>query len=363
MSARRIATLAPIAMAALALVLWTAGADAHDQPFTAVDARLAPGRLALELTVHRVDAAGVLGVATSESLMVPAFLHERDRRLAARLAPRLEVVADGTPLVLRWRGSAIRAERRAITLSFDALCTRRPGRLRIGARLFPDDPQHETFLDVWDGSRLLRQDVLTAQRPVTDVFTAGPQGLLAVCLTFVPAGIHHILIGPDHILFLIGLLLLGGSWGRILKIATGFTVAHSITLALAALALVQPPTRVIEPAIALSVALVGLDNLRGGAARDRRALLAFGFGLIHGFGFAGVLREFGLPHEALGCSLFAFNVGVELGQALVIAAVLPVLSLLRSRAPQLAPRLVTAGSWGVVLAGGGWLVQRLLVPV
>jgi len=100
----------------------------------------------------------------------------------------------------------------------------------------------------------------------------------------------------------------------------------------------------------------------GMPAGSVRALLAFGFGLVHGFGFAGVLREFGLPHEALGWSLFSFNVGVELGQALVIAAVLPVLGLLRARAPQLAPRVVAAGSWGVVLAGGGWLVQRLLVP-
>jgi hydrogenase/urease accessory protein HupE len=362
MSARRVAVLAPAALAALALVLCAAAARAHDQPFSEVDVRLAPGRVALELTVHRVDAAGVLGVATPESLLVPTFLHERDGRLAALLAPRLALAADGVPLALRWRGSAIRAERRAITLRFDAPCPHRPGRLGVGARLFPDDPQHETFANVYDGDRLLRQEVLTARRPATEVFTAGPAGVLAVCLTFVPAGIHHILIGPDHILFLIGLLLLGGGWRRVLKIATGFTVAHSITLALAALELVQPPARLIEPAIALSVALVGLDNLRGQGRRDRRALLAFGFGLIHGFGFAGVLREFGLPHEALGWSLFAFNAGVELGQALVIAVVLPVLGVLRSRAPRLAPRIVTAGSWGVVLAGGGWLVQRLLLP-
>jgi hydrogenase/urease accessory protein HupE len=348
--------------ALVALVLAPAPASAHDQPFSAADVRLAPGRVALELTVHPVDAAALLKTATPESLRAPSFLHRHDAPLAAQLGPRVAISADGTPLVLRWRGSEIRAERHAIVLRFDASCPRRPGRLRVGARLFPEDPQHETFLNVFDGDRLLRQDVLTADRPAADVFTAGPAGVLAVLLVFVPAGIHHILIGPDHILFLIGLLLLGGTWQRVLKIATGFTIAHSITLALAALGLFQPPARVIEPAIALSVALVGLDNLREHRGRDRRALLAFAFGFIHGFGFASVLRETGLPQEALGWSLLGFNVGVELGQALVIAAVLPLLSLLRSRAPRWAPRLVTAGSWGVILAGGGWLVQRILVP-
>ena len=257
--------LAPAALAALALVLCAAAARAHDQPFSEVDVRLAPGRVALELTVHRVDAAGVLGVATPESLLVPTFLHERDGRLAALLAPRLALAADGVPLALRWRGSAIRAERRAITLRFDAPCPHRPGRLGVGARLFPTirstrpSPTSTTATGCCGGRCSPRDG------PPPRCSPPARRGVLAVCLTFVPAGIHHILIGPDHILFLIGLLLLGGGWRRVLKIATGFTVAHSITLALAALELVQPPARLIEPAIALSVALVGLDNLRGQA--------------------------------------------------------------------------------------------------
>src|SRR5438876_1102202 len=106
--------------------------------------------------------------------------------------------------------------------------------------------------------------------------------MLAVAWRFIAAGIHHIYMGPDHILFVAGLLLLGGSIGRLLKIVTGFTVAHSITLALATFGIVHPPARVVEPLIALSIVFVGVENLRelrarSGHARDRRALLAFVF--------------------------------------------------------------------------------------
>ena len=351
-------------LAALGLTAMATPARAHDQPLSDAYLALVPGRLEVSLSVHRADAARALAIAAPESLMVPAVLRRLDARLAAQLAPRLRIEADGRLLTLVFQGSAVRAERSSIQLRFVADCPHRPGRLTVQARLFPEDPQHQTFVSVYDGGRLLRDDVLSAERTTTTIFTTGPAGVLAVLATFVPAGIHHILIGPDHILFLIGLLLLGGGFGRVLRIATGFTLAHSITLALAALGLVTPPARLIEPAIALSVALVGLDNLRAGSRRrDRRALLAFAFGLVHGFGFAGVLRELGLPREALGWSLFAFNLGVEAGQALIIAAVLPLLALVRASAPRLAPRVIAAGSWGVVLTGGFWFVQRLVAPL
>ena len=135
---------------------------------------------------------------------------------------------------------------------------------------------------------------------------------------FVPAGVHHILIGPDHLLFLVGLLLLGGTIRQLLAVVTAFTVAHSITLSLAALNIVTPPARIIEPAIALSIVYVGADNLLVRGGRDVRAWIAFAFGFIHGFGFANVLREMDLPARALGWSLFSFNVGVEIGQLLVV---------------------------------------------
>ena len=170
-----------------------------------------------------------------------------------------------------------------------------------------------------------------------EYFAGTRQGVWAVVAKFVPAGIHHILIGPDHLLFLVGLLLLGGTMRQLALVVTSFTVAHSITLSLAALNIVTPPARIIEPAIALSIVYVGADNLLVRGGRDVRAWIAFAFGFIHGFGFANVLREMDLPARALGWSLFSFNVGVEIGQLLVVIAVASALGALRSRSELVGP--------------------------
>ena len=186
-------------------------------------------------------------------------------------------------------------------------------------------------------------------------------GAFAVMATFIPSGVHHIMIGPDHILFLVGLLLLGGSLRKLVTIVTMFTIGHSITLSLAALDILNPPAWLIEPAIALSIVVVGADNLlqRKGQGRDLRAWVAGAFGLIHGFGFANVLREFGLPQEALGWSLFSFNVGVELGQLAIVLVVGLALALMRRHWPAADKRVVTGGSAVVIAAGAYWFVERV----
>src|SRR6185503_6430023 len=188
------------------------------------------------------------------------------------------------------------------------------------------------------------------------------QGTLAVVKKFIPEGIHHILIGPDHLLFLVGLLLLGGSMRRLLVVVTSFTIAHSITLSLAALDIFTPPARIIEPAIALSIIYVGFDNLLVKEGRDVRAWIAFAFGFIHGFGFANVLREMDLPRTALGWSLFSFNLGVEIGQLVVVVAVASALALLRSRSAAAGRRLALVGSVAVIAAGAFWFIQRVFFP-
>ncbi|MEO7272866.1 MAG: HupE/UreJ family protein, partial [Vicinamibacterales bacterium] len=152
----------------------------------------------------------------------------------------------------------------------------------------------------------------------------------------------------------------GGSVRRLLGIVTAFTLGHSVTLALATLQLVEPPARIIEPAIALSIVYVGADNLLVGTrARDVRPWVALFFGLIHGFGFASVLRETGLPPRALGLSLFSFNLGVEIGQAAIVVTVASGLTFLRRQNAVLAARVVTAGSVCVLVAGGFWFVERV----
>ncbi len=149
---------------------------------------------------------------------------------------------------------------------------------------------------------------------------------------------------------------------RLLLIVSAFTVAHSITLSLAALNILTPPARIIEPAIALSIVYVGVDNLMIGRGRDVRAWIAFAFGFVHGFGFANVLREMNLPGEALGWSLFSFNIGVEIGQLMVVAVVASALLALRATNEAASKRLVYAGSVLVILAGTFWFVQRVFFP-
>jgi hydrogenase/urease accessory protein HupE len=233
------------------------------------------------------------------------------------------------------------------------------GSVLIRANLFPYDPQHRTFVNFYEGDDLVSQAILDPGRLEFEYFAGTRQGTLAVIRKFVPSGVHHILIGPDHLLFLVGLLLVGGSLRQLVIVVTGFTVAHSVTLSLAALNIVTPPASIIEPAIALSIVYVGVDNLTVREGRDMRVWIALAFGLIHGFGFANVLREMDLPARALGWSLFSFNLGVEIGQLVVVALVASALAALRSRSAAAGRRLVFAGSIVVIAAGAFWFVERV----
>jgi hydrogenase/urease accessory protein HupE len=238
----------------------------------------------------------------------------------------------------------------------------RAGIVGVRALMFPYDPVHQTFLNIYEGDELRTQAILDRNHTTFEYFPGTRQGVAALVRKFVAAGIHHILIGPDHLLFLVGLLLLGGSIRQLLVVVTAFTVAHSITLSLAALNLVTPSARIIEPAIALSIVYVGADNLLVREGRDVRAWIAFGFGFIHGFGFANVLREMDLPARALGWSLFSFNLGVEIGQLAVVILVATAFAWLRSRSEAAGRRLAFAGSLVVMAAGAFWFVQRVFFP-
>jgi hypothetical protein len=185
-------------------------------------------------------------------------------------------------------------------------------------------------------------------------------------------GIWHIWIGFDHILFLLSLLLpavlvlemrrwqgvnsFGLAFREVLWVVTSFTAAHSITLSLAALGLVSLPSRLVESAIALSVMLAAANNLWP-VVQHRRWLVAFGFGLIHGFGFASVLAELGLPVDALALSLLGFNAGVEVGQIAIVAGFLPAAFLLRNTRFYLHGVFVL-GSWLTMLVAFIWLLER-----
>ena len=281
--------------------------------------------------------------------------------LAALVRARLVLEADGKPLAWEIIGTRPVADRSAVELTWRVPGPASIGRLTVRAALFPYDPNHQTFVNLYENTSLVRQEILNRTRDRLDFYTGTRQGAVAVFKTFTASGIHHIAIGPDHILFIIGLLLLGGTVRRLLLIISAFTLGHSVTLSLAALGLVTPPAHVIEPAIALSIVYVGADNLLvGSRGRDARAWVALFFGLIHGFGFASVLRETGLPPRALGLSLFSFNLGVEIGQAIIVVIVASLLGAIRARRPAATRTIVVAGSVVVIAAGTFWFIERIL---
>ena len=359
----RLRPLAAVLLASFCLLGAAVPASAHPVPFSYLDVHVDPSGIGLVVMVHVFDAAHNLGLDPPEQLLDPTILAAHQDALIAMVRDRLAIAAGGAPLGDGvWSAPEALPAQQSLRLVARYQTNGAPGVVRLRAALFPYDPAHQTFLNVYEGGALSSQAILDLGHPDFEYFTGSRQGVLAVIRKFVPAGVHHILIGPDHLLFLVGLLLLGGSVRRLLLVVSAFTVAHSITLSLAALNILAPPTRLVEPAIALSIVCIGVDNLMVGRGRDMRAWIAFGFGFIHGFGFANVLAEMDLPARALGWSLFSFNLGVEAGQLCVVVLVASLLLLLRSRSEVAGRRLAFAGSLVVIAAGAFWFVQRLFFP-
>lgn len=335
-------------------------ARAHQEPYSHLDLRVEAGRLRGSVTAHIEDLAHEAGMASPESLLAPGFVAASVARLHAVLDSHVRISVDGRRIEPTWGEARVLSERKSVDFDLEAPLANPPGEIRITGPFFPYDPPHETYVNVSTPAGLVHQDLLDRSKRETTWSSNGRQHTWSVVRTFVVQGIHHIWIGPDHILFIVGLLLLGGSVRRLLRIVTAFTIAHSITLALATLHLLEPPARIIEPLIALSIVYVGIETLWAlERDRDWRAPIAFLFGFIHGFGFASVLSEFGLPSQAIGWSLAAFNVGVEIGQAAIVLAIAPVLAWLKVRQPILGRRVVTVGSAVIIAAGGYWFVQRV----
>ena len=350
----------PAVLVAVTLCGVATPVSAHPAPFSFVDLHIQATSLDIEVVIHAFDVAYELGIDQPDRALDPAVLLSGAERLTALLRDRLQIAADGRVLVFdTWSDAEPLPERQSVRLRARADLGSPPGVIDVSAELFPYDESHQTFLNFYDDGELTSQAILGADQTRNEYFVGSRQGTLAVIRKFVPEGVHHILIGPDHLLFLVGLLLLGGSVRRLLAVITGFTVAHSITLALAVLNIVTPPGRLIEPIIALSIVYVGIDNLMVRGGRDMRVWIALVFGLIHGFGFASVLQEMGLPSGALGWSLFSFNLGVEIGQITVAVVVASALMALRARSDVAGRRLAVAGSVVVMAAGTFWFVQRV----
>jgi hypothetical protein len=303
-------------------------------------------------------------------------LKARHDAIAAYALPRLGIEAGGTactPVATEHLVDSHTDGAYAV-LRFTAPCPAASAELTVVYRLFAEvDPLHRGLLRVTAGGGT-HSAVLGPEAPEFRVAVGQAPDLVAQVLGYGWQGVWHIWIGFDHILFLLSLLLPAvlrrrdGRWQavgtfreaavEVAKVVTAFTVAHSVTLTLATLGLVALPSRLVESVIAASVMLAALNNVF--PLVDRRLwLLAFGFGLIHGLGFAGALEELGLPRHALILSLLAFNVGVELGQLAIVAVFLPIAFLLRRTT--LYPRVVLrAGSGAIAAVAGLWLAERAL---
>jgi len=285
--------------------------------------------------------------------------------LAGIVARHIEVSADGSPCAaLPGTVQPAQPGRPIVVVVIHYACAGPVGVLTLRDRLsavFGRD--HHTLANI-EGPKGTEQFLLDPDRSEVRVAIndqsagasdANPEGAFG----FFRLGIEHILTGFDHLLFLLALVLRGGRIGSLLGIVTAFTVAHSVTLALSVLGVVRPPSWLIEPLIAASIAYVACENIFLKHTPSRRWLVSLLFGLVHGFGFAGALLELELPRDGLFSSLLLFNLGVETGQAMIIVLLLPALVLL-SRF-EWERRAVTVISSVILVAAVGLVVDRAFV--
>jgi hypothetical protein len=243
--------------------------------------------------------------------------------------------------------------------------------LTLGYTLFADiDPQHRGLLNLGSGGAT--RTAIFGPQAALQTFVLRDASRMAQLLDYLREGVWHIWVGFDHILFLLSLLLpavglwrarrwtpvdrFGQAFWDVLKIVSAFTVAHSITLSLATLGVLTPPSRWVESSIAASVVLAALNNVFP-VFHGRRWMVAFFFGLIHGFGFASVLVDLGLPQGALALALLGFNLGVECGQLAIVAAFLPLAFALR-RGWFYRRAVLTGGSLVIAVVAGVWFIER-----
>jgi hydrogenase/urease accessory protein HupE len=210
----------------------------------------------------------------------------------------------------------------------------------------------------WSAWQWIRDDTPSAPFSLSEVFRK--PGLIDVVSEYAGAGFDHIIPdGLDHILFVLGLFLFSARMRPLLWQVTMFTVAHTITLALATTGLIELPARVVEPLIALSIAYVGIENLWHRELHNSRLWLVFGFGLLHGLGFASMLSDFGMPPNAFVSALISFNIGVELGQLAVIGLAYLTLGLWFGRRPYYRELVVIPGSVVISAVGLYWTWERI----
>ena len=327
-----------VGMLAGILAIFSSNALAHDPGLSAVEVRILSDRIVAEISFAPSDLAGI----------------------QEPYSDFLGIYGDEKALELRSSGLKS-SDRNSIHYLLE-FSSSNASELRISAPVLANLPRgHKQFCSVFDQeNRLLAERMLSADAKdlAIDLRSASNNGSI---FRFLVLGIEHIFTGYDHLAFLLALLIAGGSLRHNAKIITSFTVAHSFTLALATLGLVNISPAIVEPLIAASVVFVGLENLfrRRLAARW---LVTFSFGLVHGLGFAATLRELGIGTlgARVALPLLSFNAGVELAQIAIPLIVLPLVWRLERR-PSFTLKHVRAFSLLITFAGIYWLLVRTLM--
>ena len=354
-------------LAILFSLLLLQDAAAHDPGLSSLTIRPRTSGLEATLTLAVKDAAQLTELDENrDGTVTPVEFARSRRQLEAAVAKEVVIAADGKVAKDKSISSRLDENNNVdVCLDFGATAF---SSLEIQSKLIASLPLgHREYLQIVNSTgqtlfeRLLSAttDRATMQVPHTDASTVALEAVRSFT-NFLCLGVKHILTGYDHLLFLFGLLLVARGFLCSLGIITSFTIAHSITLAVATLHLVQIPNRIVEPLIAASIVFVGIENLLRGDIRTARRMVPFGFGLIHGFGFASALREAGIGSGTGGIllPLFSFNLGVELGQIMVAALAVPIIWKLREN-PMFIGRWAPACSAAVVLLGSFWFVQRV----
>ncbi len=343
----------------VAFLLGCAGvARAHDPGISTVQGEVRGDAIELVTGLAPADAEQLVPPDARSAGRMSEEEFQKARAQLAAIAPKIWELRSGDKLVAP-RESSVQLLA-GDNLSFRIVWPRPAGTDPLtlrSAQLGNLPPGHRQFVIVTDergstiGKKLLSVKDDTLALKLTPLFWG-----------FVFLGVQHIWTGYDHLLFLFALLVVCRSFRSIVAIISCFTLAHSLTLALATLNVVNISSRIVEPAIAASIVFVGVENLvRRGAEPRGRWALTFAFGLIHGFGFASVLRELGVGArgEGIAMPLFTFNLGVEIGQIVIAAIVLPIVWQLRKN-----EKFVTRGvpilSAIVAAAGLYWLLERTL---
>jgi hypothetical protein len=348
--------------APLVLLLGASAARAHDADIIYAQVRRAQAD-GPEVRALLTMTASTLGLllpadADGDGTVSQADLDARRAALEVGLWDALPLTAGGAACQRQEHAARVRETYVELTATF--ICP--PGPLRQTFTVLSVLPSnYKVVLGTYGGGEG-GQLFADARQPSVDIPERGaaPTGVLVSGFTqWVQLGMKHIFEGIDHLAFLLALLLVGGGLKRVLVLVTSFTVAHSLTLGATALGFIlldAQRTRWVEAAIAVSIIYVAVENLVLREHRHR-ALITFLFGLVHGFGFASVLSAYGLGEQVVS-GLLGFNLGVELGQALVVVALLPAMRLIQRR-PAAHRWTVRVLSTVILVAGVGWLVQRL----